>query len=110
MMDASLPFRPRTQDKDTEIARLRAELHEVRVELEDLRRQHADLIDSLATLTVSAHGPDGTVLGTVRLLDELLRPGGERHLQIGAPAPEAPLSEAPESWAAWLAHRQRTGL
>jgi hypothetical protein len=74
-----------------------------------MRRQHVELIDSLAALTVSAYAPDGMVLGSMPLLDELLRPGGDRHLRIAVPPPEALPSEAPETWAAWLAHRQRIG-
>jgi hypothetical protein len=112
-MNAPLTFpsrvRDNAKDKDAEIARLRTELQEVRAELEDLREQHADLIDTLAGATVSAHGPDGTFLGSMRLLDELLWPGSRREgqLQIPAPAPDVPPSQAPEQWSAWLHHRQR---
>jgi hypothetical protein len=106
-MDARLTFRSGVQDKDAEMAQLHAELREARAELEELRQKHAELIDSLAALTVSAHGPDGTELGSVRLLDELLRPLGDRHVQIAAPAPDVAPSEAPETWAAWLRHRGR---
>jgi hypothetical protein len=74
---------------------------------EELRERQAELIDSLAALTVSAYAPDGTVLGSMPLLDELLRPGGDRHLRIAVPPPEALPSEAPQTWRAWLAHRQR---
>jgi hypothetical protein len=76
------------QRQGPEIARLRTELQEVRAELVELRRQHAELIDSLAALTVSAYAPDGTVLGSMPLLDELLRPGGDRHLRMAVPAPD----------------------
>jgi hypothetical protein len=62
----------------------------------------------LPALTVSAYAPDGTVLGSMPLLGELLRPGSDCHLRIAVPAPEALPSEAPQTWAAWLAHRQRS--
>jgi hypothetical protein len=53
------------------------------------------------------------VRGLLRLLFRvrafgLLRTGGEGHLQVVAPAPDVAPSQAPETWGACLAHRQRT--
>jgi hypothetical protein len=92
--------------KDARIAQLSTELDAARAELEELHQRYWGLVENLATATVTARSADGTPLGEVRLLDELLRPGGERHLQIISPAPQQTPSEAPETWAAWLRHRR----
>jgi hypothetical protein len=82
--------------------RLRAELAQARAELEELRRQHGYLLDWLATATFDVNAPDGTLLASGRLIDQLLPPS------ITRPAPDVLPSQAPDLWAAWIAHRQRT--